>query len=144
MWGEIMSYSHVLVAVAVTPESHLLVQKAVSIVKPVNGRITLVTLASDPELYNQLAAPMMENLRELMLEETRLFLDEIREKAQYPIENIIISSGELSEHILNICVRQDVDLVICGNHNQSFFSKIMCSAKAVVAASAVDVLLVPL
>ncbi|WP_039898351.1 universal stress protein UspC [Cedecea davisae] len=139
-----MSYSHVLVAVAVTPESHLLVQKAVSIVKPVNGRITLVTLASDPELYNQLAAPMMENLRELMLEETRLFLDEIREKAQYPIENIIISSGELSEHILNICERQDVDLVICGNHNQSFFSKIMCSAKAVVAASAVDVLLVPL
>ncbi|WP_279045059.1 universal stress protein UspC [Cedecea davisae] len=139
-----MSYSHVLVAVAVTPESHLLVQKAVSIVKPVNGRITLVTLASDPELYNQLAAPMMENLRELMLEETRLFLDEIREKAQYPIENIIISSGELSEHILNICERQDVDLVICGNHNQSFFSKIMSSAKAVVAASAVDVLLVPL
>ncbi|QIX97362.1 universal stress protein UspC [Cedecea sp. FDAARGOS_727] len=139
-----MSYSHVLVAVAVTPESHLLVQKAVSIVKPLSGRITLVTLASDPELYNQLAAPMMENLRELMLEETRLFLDEIREKAQYPIENIIISSGELSEHILNICVRQDVDLVICGNHNQSFFSKIMCSAKAVVAASAVDVLLVPL
>ncbi|WP_395490747.1 universal stress protein UspC [Cedecea davisae] len=139
-----MSYSHVLVAVAVTPESHLLVQKAVSIVKPVNGRITLVTLASDPELYNQLAAPMMENLRELMLEETHLFLDEIREKAQYPIENIIISSGELSEHILNICERQDVDLVICGNHNQSFFSKIMCSAKAVVAASAVDVLLVPL
>ncbi|WP_227317095.1 universal stress protein UspC [Cedecea davisae] len=139
-----MSYSHVLVAVAVTPESHLLVQKAVSIVKPVNGRITLVTLASDPELYNQLAAPMMENLRELMLEETHLFLDEIREKAQYPIENVIISSGELSEHILNICENQDVDLVICGNHNQHFFSKVICSAKAVVAASAVDVLLVPL
>ncbi|MBU4680899.1 universal stress protein UspC [Cedecea davisae] len=139
-----MSYSHVLVAVAVTPESHLLVQKAVSIVKPVNGRITLVTLASDPELYNQLAAPMMENLRELMLEETHLFLDEIREKAQYPIENVIISSGELSEHILNICENQDVDLVICGNHNQRFFSKVICSAKAVVAASAVDVLLVPL
>ena len=139
-----MSYRHVLVAVAITPESHRLVQKAVSIVKPVNGKITLVTLASDPELYNQLAAPMLENLRDLMLEETRLFLAELKEKAQYPVEKIIISTGELSEHILDICEKHDVDLVLCGNHNQSFFGKVMCSAKAVVASSRVDVLLVPL
>ncbi|AIR62775.1 universal stress protein UspC [Cedecea neteri] len=139
-----MSYRHVLVAVAITPESHRLVQKAVSIVKPVNGKITLVTLASDPELYNQLAAPMLESLRDLMLEETHLFLDELKEKAQYPVEKVIISTGELSEHILDICEKHDVDLVLCGNHNQSFFSKVMCSAKTVVASSRVDVLLVPL
>ncbi|MCT4714388.1 universal stress protein UspC [Enterobacteriaceae bacterium H18W14] len=139
-----MSYTHVLVAVAVTPESHRLVQKAVSIVKPVNGRITLITLASDPEIYNQLAAPMMENLRELMLEETHLFLEELVNKAGYPIANTVIATGELSEHILSVCEKQDVDLVVCGNHNQSFFSKAICSAKAVVASSKIDVLLVPL
>ncbi|SPW21505.1 universal stress protein UspC [Cronobacter sakazakii] len=33
-----MSYSHVLVAVAVTPESYRLITRAVSIVKPVNGK----------------------------------------------------------------------------------------------------------
>ncbi|WP_435955980.1 universal stress protein UspC [Dryocola sp. BD626] len=139
-----MSYRHVLVAVAVTPESHRLVQKAVSIVQPVNGRISLITLASDPEIYNQLAAPMMENLRELMLEETQLFLEELKDKAGYPIEHAAIATGELSEHILAICEKQDVDLVVCGNHNQSFFSKAICSAKAVVASSKIDVLLVPL
>lgn len=139
-----MSYTHLLVAVAVTPESHRLIQKAVSIVKPVNGRITLITLASDPEIYNQLAAPMMENLRELMLEETQLFLDELANKAGYPIANTLIATGELSEHILSVCEKEDVDLVICGNHNQSFVSKAICSAKAVVASSKIDVLLVPL
>ena len=139
-----MSYKHVLVAVAVTPESHQLIQKAVSIVKPVDGRITLITLASDPEIYNQLAAPMMENLRELMLEETRLFLEELINKAGYPIENTVIATGELSEHILAVCEKQNVDLVVCGNHNHSFFSKAICSAKAVVASSKIDVLLVPL
>jgi universal stress protein C len=139
-----MSYSHILVAVAVSPESHRLVAKAVSIVKPVNGRITLITLASDPEIYNQFAAPMMENLRELMLEETQLFLTELAEKAGYPIINTVIATGELSEHILDVCGKQNVDLVVCGNHNQGFFSKAICSAKAVVASSKVDVLLVPL
>ncbi|MGB3256156.1 universal stress protein UspC [Buttiauxella gaviniae] len=139
-----MSYQHILVAVAISPESQLLVEKAVSIARPVNGKISLITLASDPELYNQFAAPMMENLRELMLEETQLFIDELVKKANYPITETVIATGELSEHILAICNKGSVDLVICGNHNQSFFSKIICSAKAVVASSQVDVLLVPL
>ena len=139
-----MTYQHILVAVAVSPESHLLVEKAVSIARPVNGKITLITLASDSELYNQFAAPMMESLRELMLEETQLFINELVEKANYPISKTVIATGELSEHILSICNKSNVDLVICGNHNQSFFSKVICSAKAVVASSQVDVLLVPL
>ncbi|SUW63359.1 Universal stress protein A [Buttiauxella agrestis] len=139
-----MSYQHILVAVAVSPESQLLVEKAVSIARPANAKITLISLASDPELYNQFAAPMMENLRELMLEETQLFIDELIVKANYPIAETVITTGELSEHILAICNKGSVDLVICGNHNQRFFSKIICSAKAVVASSQVDVLLVPL
>lgn len=139
-----MSYTHLLVAVAVTPESHQLIEKAVSIVKPVNGHISLITLVSDPEIYNQLAAPMLENLRELMLEETQLFLEELISKAGYPVANTVIATGELSEHILSVCEKQKVDLVVCGNHNQTFFSKAICSAKTVVAASKVDVLLVPL
>lgn len=139
-----MSYRHVLVAVGLTPESHQLVKKAISIVQPVNGRITLITLASDPEIYNHFAAPMMENLRELMLEETQLFIDELVAKAGYPIEQAVIATGELSEHLLAMCAKRDIDLVICGNHNQGFFNKAICSAKAVIATSKIDVLLVPL
>ncbi|WP_058911122.1 universal stress protein UspC [Entomohabitans teleogrylli] len=139
-----MNYTHILVAVAVTPESHQLLEKAVSIARPSGARVSLITLASDPELYNQMAAPMMENLRELMHEETRLFMDELQARCQYPIHQTIIASGELSNHILAACKREHIDLVICGNHNQTFLSKATCSAKAIVSASKVDVLLVPL
>ena len=66
-----MSYSNILVAVAVTPESQQLLAKAVSIAGPVKGHISLITLASDPEMYNQLAAPMLEDLRNVMQEETQ-------------------------------------------------------------------------
>ncbi|MCS2150153.1 universal stress protein UspC [Scandinavium manionii] len=139
-----MTYTHLLVAVAPTPESHKLVSKAVAIARPVNARISLITSATDPEMYNQFAAPMLENLRELMQEETRQFLDELTARADYPIANTNIACGELSEHIKDFCQKQQVDLVICGNHNKSFFARATCSAKSVAGNSGVDVLLVSL
>lgn len=78
-----MSYSHLLVAVAPTPESRVLINKAVSIARPLDAKVSLITLATDPELYNQFAAPMLENLRDLMHEETRDFL-RTGERSQLP------------------------------------------------------------
>ena len=139
-----MSYSNILVAVAVTPESQQLLAKAVSIARPVKGHISLITLASDPEMYNKLAAPMLEDLRSVMQEETQSFLDKLIQDAGYPVYETFIAYGELSEHILEVCRKYHFDLVICGNHNHSFFSRASCSAKRVIASSEVDVLLVPL
>lgn len=139
-----MSYSHLLVSVAFSPESHKLVAKAVAIARPHQARITLITLAAEPEMYNQLVAPMLEDIREVLQEETQQFLNELVAKAEYPIARTVIATGELSEHILDICEKQQVDLVICGNHNHNFFSRAACSAKTIVSASKTDVLLIPL
>lgn len=139
-----MAYSHLLVAVAPVPESRQLLEKAVAIARPLQGKITLMTLTTDPELYNQMAAPMMEDLREVMAEETRLFLDDLLQDCDYPIEAPVIVSGKLAAHIVDLCARRQIDLVICGNHNDTFFSKALCSAKKVIATSDVDVLLVAL
>lgn len=139
-----MGYAHLLVAVSPTPESHELVARAVSIARPFEARLSLITLTSDPEMYNQFAAPMMENVREILGEETKQFMDELIQRAGYPVEQAIITSGELSEHVLHICETQGVDLVVCGNHNQSFFARAACSAKGIVASSKTDVLLVAL
>ncbi|VDR26340.1 Universal stress protein A [Raoultella terrigena] len=139
-----MPYSHLLVAVAPTPESRTLINKAVSIARPLDAKISLITLATDPEMYNQFAAPMLENLRDLMYEETRGFLNGLAEDAGYPIEKITIASGELGHHVKDFCRQHRVDLVICGNHNHSLFSRATCSAKSIVGSSGVDVLLVSL
>ncbi|WP_159872199.1 MULTISPECIES: universal stress protein UspC [unclassified Raoultella] len=139
-----MPYSHLLVAVAPTPESRTLISKAVSIARPLEAKISLITLATDPEMYNQFAAPMLENLRDLMYEETRGFLNGLAQDAGYPIEKITIASGELGHHVKDFCQQHRVDLVICGNHNHSLFSRATCSAKSIVGSSGVDVLLVSL
>lgn len=44
-----MSYSHLLVSVAVSPESHQLVARAVSIARPNNARISLITPQLNPK-----------------------------------------------------------------------------------------------
>ena len=85
-------------------------------------------------MYNQLAAPMLEDIREVLQEETQQFLRELVERANYPVHQTVIATGELSEHILDICRKQNIDTVICGNHNQSF-SRAACSAKSIVSSS---------
>ena len=87
---------------------------------------------------------MMENLREVMQEETREFLNELARHADYPIERMTIACGELGHHIKDFCRSHRVDLVICGNHNHSLFSRATCSAKSIVGSCGVDVLLVSL
>ena len=139
-----MPYSHLLVAVAPTPESQILIKKAVSIARPVHAKVSFITFATDPEMYNQFAAPMMENLRELMQEETREFLNELARQADYPIEKMTIACGELGHHVKDFCLSHKVDLVICGNHNHSLFSRATGSAKNIGGSSGVDVLLVSL
>ena len=115
-----MSYSNILVAVAVTPEVSNCWQSGIYR-QAVKGHISLITLASDPEMYNQLAAPMLEDLRSVMQEETQSFLDKLIQDAGYPVDKTFIAYGELSEHILEVCRKYHFDLVICGNHNHSFF-----------------------
>jgi universal stress protein C len=139
-----MSYAHLLVAVAPTPESRILINKAVSIARPLHARVSIITFLADPEMYNQFAAPMMENLRELIQEERQQFLQQLIDFADYPITQTLIASGELGCHVKHFCQQNQVDLVVCGNHNQSFFSRATCSAKTVVGTSCVDVLLVSL
>ncbi|ROP62511.1 universal stress protein C [Enterobacter sp. BIGb0383] len=139
-----MSWSHLLVAVAPSPESHLLVSKAVALARPSNARVSLMTFTRDPEMYNQFAAPMLENMRELILEETRNFLCELILNANYPINDAIVATGELGEHIRHFCQQEKVDLVICGNHNQNLLARTLCSAKIIIADSQVDALLVSL
>ncbi len=139
-----MSYSHILVSVSISPESHQLIAKAVAIARPTQARITVVTLAAEPEMYNQLAAPMLEDIRGVLQEETRQFLDDLIARAEYPIAQTLCATGELSEQIGDICQKQNIDLVICGNHNHSFFSRAACSAKTIINNAQVDVLLIPL
>lgn len=139
-----MGYRNVLVAVALSPDSQQLVDKAVSIVRPYNGRISLITLTTEPEMYSSYAAPMLGDLRSVLQEEAQLFMEELAINANYLIEKKSVIHGEFADSMAYFCQRQHVDLVICGNHSASLMNKFSCSAARLINTSAVDVLIVPL
>ncbi|MFC0227309.1 universal stress protein UspC [Serratia aquatilis] len=139
-----MEYRNVLVAVAVAADSHRLVKKAVSIVRPYNGQITLVSMIANPEIYNSFAGPMLGDMRALMEEETLLFMEELCMRADYPINHTQIIHGELGDCLTYANQQQPFDLVICGNHSNSMMSKVACSAMRFINTSRIDVLIVPL
>ncbi|AKA37621.1 universal stress protein UspC [Yersinia ruckeri] len=139
-----MEYKNVLVAVSNSADSQRLVDKAVSIVRPYNGKISLLTLTTDPEMYNNFAAPMLGDLRILLQEEARRFMAELQEKADYPTMNMVILHGELADSLTYACKNQHIDLVICGHHSNNMMNKIFCSANRLINASSIDVLIVPL
>lgn len=139
-----MGYSNVLVAVALSPDSQQLVDKAVSIVRPYNGRVSLITLTTEPEMYSSYAAPMLGDLRSVLQEEAQLFMDELALNADYPIENRTVVHGEFADSMAYVCQQQHIDLVICGNHSTRLMNKFSCSAARLINTSMVDVLIVPL
>ncbi|HGE6718172.1 TPA: universal stress protein UspC [Serratia marcescens] len=139
-----MGYQNVLVTVAVAPDSHRLVEKAVSIVRLYGGNITLLSTLANPEMYNNFAGPMLADLRTLMEEETRLFMEELRQRAGYPIADTLIVHGELGDSLEFASRRQPFDLLLCGNHRDSMMNKVSCSAARFINISHIDVLIVPL
>lgn len=139
-----MGYRNVLVSVAVAPDSHRLVEKAVSIVRPYGGKITLVTLSTETDLCNSFAGPMLTDLRALLQEELMLFMDELREKAGYPIAQTLVFYGELSDSLTSACQQHAFDLIICGSHGDKMVSRMLSSASRVIDSAQADVLIVPL
>ncbi|HGM5054420.1 TPA: universal stress protein UspC [Serratia marcescens] len=139
-----MGYQNVLVTVAVAPDSHRLVEKAVSIVRPYAGNITLLSTLANPEMYNNFAGPMLGDLRTLMEEETRLFMEELRQHAGYPIADMLIVHGELGDSLEYASRSRPFDLLLCGNHRDGMMNKVSCSAARFINISHIDVLIVPL
>lgn len=136
-----MAYRNVLVAVAVAADSHLLVERAVSLVRPNDGQITLVSTIATPEIY---AGPMLGDLRALMEEEALLFMEELCLRANYPAIATQIIHGELGDSLSYANQKHPFDLVICCNHSDSIINKVSCSAARFINTSKVDVLIVPL
>ncbi len=139
-----MGYKNVLVAVAVAPDSQRLVDKAISIVRPYGGKVTLVTLSTETDLCNSFAGPMLTDLRGLLQEELVLFMNKLRAEANYPIEKGLVFYGELSDSLANACREHAFDLIVCGSHCDKMVSRMLSSASRVIDSAQTDVLVVPL
>ncbi len=139
-----MSYKHILVAVDLSPESQLLVDKAVSLARPYDAKVSLIHVdVNYSDLYTGLIDVNLGDMQKRISEETQNALTELSANAGYQISQALSGSGDLTQVLLDAINRYQVDLVICGHH-QDFWSKLMSSARQLINTVHIDMLIVPM
>ena len=149
-----MSYKHILVAVDLSKSSEKLIDKAVSLAKDANAKLSFVFVDVD-NVYENVYKVGNENLevsplpsgeeREKAIEEREKTLqEELQElagQADYPIENAIVVMGDLGNKILETVQEMDIDLVICGHHHD-FWTRLLSPVRKLVNSLVTDLLIV--
>ena len=139
-----MSYKHILVAVDLSDDSKLLVDKAVALAKPLEAKVSFIHIDINyAELYTGLIDINMAETQHNAMEASRIQLQSFADYAQYPITHTLVGSGDLSHELCDTINEFSVDLVVCGHH-QDFWSKLLSSTRQLINASPVDMLVVPL
>ncbi|MBA5761279.1 universal stress protein [Vibrio sp. 404] len=125
-----MSYKHILVAVDLSHTSQVVINKAVSLAKSENCKLSFVFVDVDKIVL----APK---------EEQALHgeLNTLAEQTDYPITDTIVVIGDLHIKLSAIVKEKDIDLVVCGHHHK-FTSRLFSSIPKLANAVEADLLVV--
>lgn len=139
-----MSYQHILVAIDLSEDSEHLVQKAVDLAKPLDAQISFIHIdVNYAELYTGLIDINLAETQHQALEASQHQLQKLADHANHPIKHTLVGSGDLSNELCDTINEYQVDLLICGHH-QDFWSKLLSSTRQLINRSPVDMLVVPL
>ncbi len=139
-----MSYQHILVAIDLSEDSKLLIDRAVALAKPLNAEISFIHIdVNYAELYTGLIDINLAETQHHSMEMAQKQLKALAEYANFPIKHTLVGSGDLSNELCNTIGEFNIDLVVCGHH-QDFWSKILSSTRQLINCSPVDMLVVPL
>lgn len=139
-----MAYKHILVAIDLSDDSHVIVGKAAELAKALDAKLSLIHIdVNYAELYTGLIDINLSDAQHRMADEAQKQLQALADKANYPVSHTLVGSGDLSEEICHAIDDMNIELVVCGHH-QDFWSKILSSAKQLINRSPVDMLMIPL
>lgn len=139
-----MNYKHILVALELTDESKVLIDKATYLAKLTNADVSFIHIdGSHGEIYPEVVDLQADTNHPPLGEHT---IEQIRAFESYssvPVKRILIGTGDLADKLAATIEKNDVDLLLCGHHHD-FWSKIVSYSKHLVDSSPVDILVVPI
>ncbi|PWI32988.1 universal stress protein UspA [Vibrio albus] len=139
-----MCYKHILVAVDLTEESKVLIQKAVALAKPIHADLSFIHIdVNYAEVYTGLIDINLADTQNRAIEASKQQLRELADFADYPVKHTMVGAGDLGYELKDAIKQKEVDLVICGHH-QDFWSKLLSSTKQLLNSVPIDLLVVPL
>ncbi|XXN66136.1 universal stress protein (plasmid) [Enterobacter ludwigii] len=139
-----MTYNHILVAVDLSPQSRILVRKAVNIARPYKSKLSLVhAYISSNTFYTGILESNLGLTDESALLEIENALKTLSESANYPVAHRLNLRGELPQILSDAVEKYHIDLVVCGHHHD-FWGKLLSSARPLVNVLTTDLLIVPI
>ncbi|CAH0537761.1 universal stress protein [Vibrio marisflavi] len=134
-----MTYKHIMVAVDLSEESHLLVEKAIALANPLNAKLSFIHI---DDSYAEAYIGFVD-IKAKLKEASQSEMQKLVDMTDYPVKHTLVGSGHLDEELSQAIEKYNVDLLVCGHH-QNFVSKFISSAKKIINSSPVDMLVVPL
>lgn len=139
-----MAYQHILVAIDLSHESSTLIEKAVSMARPYDAKVSLIHVDLNySDLYTGLVDINIGDMQQRISDETQTAMKAFAEGAGYPIAETLTAKGDLGVVLVEAINKYGVDLVLCGHH-QDFWSKLISSARQLINTIHIDMLIVPL
>ncbi len=137
-------YKHILVAVDLSDESLILLQKGAEVAKACNAKLSMVHVdVNFSDLYTGLIDINMTSVQDNVSEETIQVLNELSNKIDYPVTECLSGTGDFAQVLQDVVDSYNADLLITGHH-QDFWSKLVSSTRQVMNTLSIDMLVVPL
>ncbi|MCG9713684.1 universal stress protein [Shewanella insulae] len=125
-----MSYKHILVAVDLSESSRAVIDKAVTLARGGNSKVSFVYVDVDSVAIT----PQEES-------EMQQELQAMATLSDYPIAETLVVIGDLHMKLAGIAKERNVDLLVCGHHHK-FLSSLFSSVPKVANAVEADLLVV--
>ncbi|KAE9527803.1 universal stress protein UspA [Testudinibacter aquarius] len=137
-------YKHVLVAVDLSEDSPILLNKAVDIAIRHEAKLSLIHVdVNFSDLYTGLIDINMATMQDRISVETQEALNKLAESVDFPITEKLSGTGDLEQVLKEAIGKYQVDLLVTGHH-QDFWSKLISSTRQVMNSVTIDMLVVPL
>ena len=107
-----MSYKHILVAVDLSKSSEVVINKAVSLAKGANCKLSFIFVDVDKIVPGDEQEPILQKELQALAAQT-----------DYPITHTFVVIGDLHTKLAATVQKMNVDLEVCGHHHK-FLSRL--------------------
>jgi len=139
-----MAYQHIVVATDLSEDAEFLLGKGARLADALNARLSLIYIdIHHTGYYAELGVGEYNYTDSTFSERAKNMLNAIKGQSSYPVEEVIIGRGELTEELNRAVKVKGIDLVIFGHH-QDIWSRLMSSARQAINHLQVDLLVIPI
>ncbi|AGO54851.1 universal stress protein [Serratia plymuthica] len=139
-----MAYQHIVVATDLSEDAEFLLGKGARLAAALNAKLSLIYIdIHRTGYYAELGVGEYNYTDRTFSERVKNMLNAIRGQSSYPVEEVIVSRGELTQELNRAAKDKGFDLVIFGHHHD-VWSRLVSSARQAINDLNVDLLVIPI